>query len=198
MQNPGMWTTAIVAVTVMISGTGVGASTNETTATPHWGGAGEAAMHGRRAEWMRGEGPGPLERIVSNPKLAAEMGLTADQIAKMKMAWEDLRQQAKELRAGQETSGMDQAKLLSSEAVDEDAVMAAVERAGKAHTELAKLKVKQLLVLRNTLTPEQRAKVKEIIGQRAKEGRENKMAGKNAGGTRETPVATNSAPVHAP
>ena len=158
----------------MVSQAGAEMNAPASGGTAEPAGAGMAGgPRGKLAERMKAGDPGAgrameglIERLVNNPKLTAEIGLTEAQLTTLKTALEDLRREEKELRAQQESGGLEQAKLLSQDTVDEAAVMAAVERAGKARTEMAKLLVKQLLVVKRTLTPEQMTRIKEIIRQR--------------------------------
>jgi Spy/CpxP family protein refolding chaperone len=155
-------------------------ATTESVEAKHGNAGGEGGMREKWMERMRARNPGGLgmgaamgmgmtERIVGNPKLVKELGLTDDQMAKLNAALEDFRLKTKELQGQQEDSGMDQAKMLSDTNVNEQAIMEAIERAGKARTEMAKLRIKQLFVLKNTLTPDQIAKIREIVRQRVKE-----------------------------
>ena len=61
---------------------------------------------------------------------------------------------------------------MSESTPDEKAILAAVEKAGRIRTDQAKLKVKELLLIRKTLTPEQIEKIKELIRQRMNKNRE--------------------------
>ena len=108
-----------------------------------------------------------LDHVLGNPKIVEELALSQEQIAALKTASEDLKRVQDELASRQDEEGVIQARLLmGSEDVDEEQIMQAVERAGKARIEMAKARVKQLLVVRKTLTPEQMEKIREMIRQK--------------------------------
>jgi len=141
---------------------------------------GDTGMRGRWAERMRGGeigDEGMIERLLKKSELTTQIGLTDEQIAALKKAVDDLKKQQKDLRVEQEKAGLEQARLMLETNVNEQAVMAAVEKAGKASTDLAKLRVKQLLLLRNTLTAEQIDKVKELMRQRVQKMQEERQKG---------------------
>ena len=141
------------------------------------GGMGD--MHGKRLRGgMGGEPPeGAIARLIMNPKLAEELGLTKEQIASLRTTLDEMKKKEIDLRGELEKAGIDQAKLMSETTPDEKAIMTAVEKSGKINIEFAKLRVQQLLVIRKTLTEEQMEKVKALIHQRM-----NKM--KEEGGAR--------------
>jgi Spy/CpxP family protein refolding chaperone len=140
----------------------------------------------RRREFMkqmeeRGGGggllPGGMEgglinRLLSNENLVKELGLTQEQMATLKKATDDTDAAMTKLREAMEQSGKLQAQLLLGETVDENALMEAVEKGGKIWTEMAKLRVKQLLLLQKTLTKEQIEKLKTLRAERQKDLRE--------------------------
>ncbi len=109
-----------------------------------------------------------LEHVLGNDKLVSELGLTSEQIAALRTASEDFRRLQGELAARQEEEGIVQARLLmgSGREVNEEEIMRSIERAGQARIEMAKARVRQLLVIRKTLTPEQMEKVRELIRQK--------------------------------
>ena len=74
-------------------------------------------------------------------------------------------------------TALEQASLLTGKEVDEAAVMAAVEKAGKARTEIAKLRVKAILMLKETLTDEQREQVHKMMAERFRGRRKERREG---------------------
>jgi len=59
--------------------------------------------------------------------------------------------------------------MLTGETIDEDALMRTVERLGHVRTEMAKLRIRQLLAIRNTLNKEQVQKLYSMRHGRAKD-----------------------------
>jgi Spy/CpxP family protein refolding chaperone len=131
-----------------------------------------------------------MMHMLMNPRMAEEMGLEEEQITKIRATITDIRKREIQLRADQEIAGMDQVNLLTAETVDEEAVMAAVEKSGRIHTELAKLRIKPILELKKILTREQLEKAKGIVQERRmrdrfRRGGGEERRGKGPGGDRE-------------
>ena len=126
-----------------------------------------------------GEGgkEGFILRAISNPKVAERIGLSDEQAARIKRQITDHKRQEIKLRAEHELAALEQASLLTGKEVDEAAVMAAVEKAGKARTEIAKLRVKAILMLKETLTDEQREQVHKMMAERFRGRRKERREG---------------------
>ncbi|MFC1497499.1 Spy/CpxP family protein refolding chaperone [Verrucomicrobiota bacterium] len=133
---------------------------------------------GRGQEGMR-RGPhkgGPgrhigmmISKIISNPELAEKIGLTEEQIETLKTASVEHQKQLIDLRAEMEKAALYQAELMSAEDLDEDAIMEAIEKTGEIKTKMAKIQVQQLILVKKTLTDEQKAKIKELMQKRMKQ-----------------------------
>jgi Spy/CpxP family protein refolding chaperone len=104
-----------------------------------------------------------LERLAEGPELAEKLGLSEDQRQKLRNSLFEMKNRQVELRAEMEKASLAQAKLLTEKTVDETAVMAAVEKTGAIHTEMAKLRIKGVLLLKQTLTPEQQDKARQML-----------------------------------
>ena len=122
---------------------------------------------GDRAERSpRHGGPPPgslMARMLANPRVSAELGLTDEQVSHMEDALAALREEGERLRRDMEHAAMEQARLMTAEEFDEAALMAAVERTGRVRTEIAKLRIRPLIILREILTPEQIRVVTEHV-----------------------------------
>jgi len=133
-----------------------------------------------------------IVHVLGNSKLAEEIGLTTAQVSELKNAIFALRERQVELRARIEKAGLEQARLLTESTVDEDALMAAVEKAGAAGTEQAKLRMRQLLLVKKSLTSEQIEKAKEFaldwLAKRRAGDRRDKGRRKGDAGDRRGPV----------
>jgi len=92
---------------------------------------------------------------------AQKIGLTPDQVAKIRQEMLSTQARSVDLRAKLEHAKIDVARLLSSEKVDEHAVDVAVDEAGKVEAEMRKIHVGAMLRVRALLTPEQRQKLDE-------------------------------------
>lgn len=105
-----------------------------------------------------------LERLTKDSELARRVGITEEQIEKLKQAVEPLAAKRKELEEQREKASTEQAKLLAKEsALDEEAIMTVVEKLGQINTELAKLSVKQLIAVKSVFNQEEIAKIREKI-----------------------------------
>lgn len=142
---------------------------------------GQPPREGRRAGGGEGmEGHEPLiSRIVDNPKIAERLGLSDEQVDALRKESYSAREKEIKLRAELELAGLEQAKLLTSKEVDEDSLMQAVEKTGKIRTELAKLRVKQLLVIKETLSEEQLNQIRSAMRERRHQG--NRIGGRKGG-----------------
>jgi Spy/CpxP family protein refolding chaperone len=109
---------------------------------------------------------GMLGRFLMHPKAAEELGLTPEQVKTLKEQSEPLRTEMETLRKELEQASMEQAKLLTGNSVEEEALMAAVEKTAAVRLKMAKLAMRQLLLVKRTLTPEQVAKAREMMRER--------------------------------
>jgi len=107
-----------------------------------------------------------IHELLRNPETAERAGVSREQIEQLKTALAGVREEFPKLRAALEKAGMEQAGLMTAERLDEAALMAAVEKAGAIRTEMAKLRVKSLLAVRNTLSPEQINRVRAMSRER--------------------------------
>ena len=112
-----------------------------------------------------------IGRIVNNPQAASEFGLSEEQIQTLKASMEDMRKQNEVLQKQLKDSGLEQAKLMTESSVDEQALFAAVEKAGKVRTDMAKARITHMLTVKKTLKPEQINKIREMVQNRVKQMR---------------------------
>ncbi|MDA0576989.1 MAG: Spy/CpxP family protein refolding chaperone [Verrucomicrobia bacterium] len=107
-----------------------------------------------------------IGRLINNPKIAEAIGLTDAQVNTLREGMFDFREQRAKLKADLEVAAIQQARVLTADPVDEKALMEAVEKTGAIRTEVAKIEMKALLMVRNTLTEEQREKTREMVRRR--------------------------------
>ncbi len=103
-----------------------------------------------------------LKRLLENKVLIEELELTDEQLRLLRQAAEELKIAALRLTEQLKDAALLQARLLAAPTVDETAVMQAVEKAGSLRTDLAKLKMKELLTLKRTLKEEQQKKLRNL------------------------------------
>ncbi len=90
-----------------------------------------------------------------------EIGLTPDQLTKIRGEMLTTQSKAIDLHAKVQHSRVEAARLLSAEKIDEKAVDAQIDEATKAEAEMHKLHVGAMLRIRALLTAEQRQKLDE-------------------------------------
>lgn len=113
-----------------------------------------------------------LERIIKNPKLVEELGITEEQIEKIKEEMFSLKEQEIKLRSDMKLLALEQAKLMADENVNEKALMSTVRKIGDVRTEIACLQVKRIILLKQTLTSEQLATIRKLMNKNNRQRKE--------------------------
>lgn len=132
----------------------------------------------------------PVLRAAQNPKLAEKLGITAEQVARLK-ALADEKGSMKELQEKVRKGMERQAELLKAGTVDEAAVMAALDEVWEARKAIAKRQTQRLIAVRKVLSEEQIGKVREAMkamrGERRQAPR-GEDRGRKRGGAKAEPV----------
>jgi outer membrane murein-binding lipoprotein Lpp len=103
-----------------------------------------------------------------------KLGLEPGQIETLKQAVQKLEQQEEKLRETLQAAGKEQAELLRAEGeVDEAALMKAIEKTGQIRTEMAKLRIQPILLVKKTLTPEQLHMSRRMMHERMQKRRKD-------------------------
>ncbi|MCX7591613.1 MAG: Spy/CpxP family protein refolding chaperone, partial [Kiritimatiellae bacterium] len=126
-----------------------------------------------------------FKRLLSR-ELAESLGLSEEQREKLRTGLEELHEKQVELSRQLARSARLQAARLTEQKVDEEAVMREVEESGRLRTEIAKLRMRALLLVRATLTPEQFRALRDVIGGQLRQKRDREDGGA-AGERREGP-----------
>lgn len=121
----------------------------------------------------------PVVRMALNPKMTEKLGVTAEQVAKLK-ALGDNREAMKGLHEKAKKGMERQAELLKAEKIDETAVLAALDETWEARKEVAKLQTKRLVAVRSILTAEQITKAREAMKAMRSQGGRPKAGAKKA------------------
>lgn len=162
-------------------------------------GRGERALQkeGREKGAFRGGGDGAMMggdgaqeaiigKIANNPRIISELGLSDDQVKTLKNSTEEMRKQHEDFQKQLKEAGLEQAKLMIGDSMDENAILAAVEKTGKIRTEMAKARIKHMLLVKKTLTPAQTGKIRDMVQSHMKQlpgGDMRNQKGKNEGET---------------
>jgi len=104
-----------------------------------------------------------LEKILDNPELVQKLGLSEKQVAGLKEGMFEMRKEQIRLQADLKLAALEQAKLVQDPDASEADIMEAVEKTGGIRTEIAKLHMRRLIMVRKTLTAEQQEKVRAIV-----------------------------------
>ncbi len=121
----------------------------------------------RMRRFMSGDSEGMILKMLSNDShMVQELGLTDAQVKEIKEAMAGSEQELKDLNDKLVQAGMRQVDLLKADTLDEEALMKAVQESGELRTQIAKLRIKQVIAAHKVLTPEQRAKLRETMKQR--------------------------------
>ncbi len=160
-------------------------------------GAGGARFAGRSFA-AGGDIEGLLMRsLFQDPRTAEALGLTPEQGKEIKATLSTSDGESTELRRKMEQAASRQIELLSQDTPDEAAIFKVVDEIGAMRSDIAKLRMKQLLAVLKKLTPEQRARLRELTKTRIEEARDRMKEGR--GQRREhPPKAPASAPVAPP
>ena len=127
----------------------------------------------------------PILRIVSSPKGAEKLGLTAEQQEKLKSVMGD-RKNVRESQKKVREATMKQVELMKAEKIDEAAVMAAIDEVFEIRKQMAKDQAKRLIAVKSILTPEQIAKAREDL--KATFGARGQRPGGHRGGRNGAPA----------
>ena len=116
-----------------------------------------------------------LSRFLANPMLMERLGITEEQIQTLKKKSVEIEKKLIDLQAEMKKAEIDRRELMSAKDIDEAALMASVEKLGKLRIEVEKLRIKQKLLVKSVLTPEQMAQVTQMMQRRKGGGREQMM-----------------------
>ena len=119
---------------------------------------------------MRGPGMGlrefELGRLLSDPNLRQQLGVTADQAAKIRQQESDFRKAEIRNTADLQIKRMDLNDLLSADKPDRAAIDSKLQEVGAAQIALEKSAIDHRLNMRDALTPAQRQRLQQIMTQR--------------------------------
>jgi Spy/CpxP family protein refolding chaperone len=131
-----------------------------------------------REEMGRGPGGRPdkslIERFISNPNVVKKLGLSDDQVELLKSSSDQTKIKLAELQEAMREAGKKQAQQITADNLDEQAVMEAVEEVGRIRTEMAKLRTRDIMMLKKLMTPEQREQLKKVMKHQRQGGKGSK------------------------
>lgn len=132
-----------------------------------------------------GVGPGAgmgIERLLDNPQIIAELGLTDSQVKQLKDIQSKSQRDAIKVKAEVDVLQLDLKDLLDQDNPDMKKVDSLLDQIGAKHTEMQKSMIHSLIDMKGALTDEQKAKVKELIAEKMKERGQNRDGRRGKGG----------------
>jgi len=129
---------------------------------------GAPAMRRERPAGPRGDGEDEtalLLRLLRNPAFAERLKLSPDEQGQLIEEVRGMQQRIGELQGELQALALRQANLMAGPAPDESAVLESVEALGQVRTEIAKLRMRQLLAMRRRLSPEQLQQMRRFMQQ---------------------------------
>jgi len=137
-----------------------------------WGGGGGRGM-GQGFGGGQGMGRGgqmPLGRIVNDPALRQQLGITPDQVAKFTQQQTDFQKAGIQGRATLEVKHLELRQLMSAPTPDRAAIDAKLQEISTAQLAAEKLNIHHQLDMKSALTADQQAKLKELMQARRQGG----------------------------
>ena len=138
-----------------------------------------------RAGPPKGRGGSLVERLSTDPKAAARLGLSDDQISDLKSKMTAIDAREKELHAAMQELGRKQMELLQSGNAEREVIYQIIDQLGDVRTQLAKSRIDRLFVVQSVLTEEQQAKMREHM--KARDGKKggSRRSGEKRSGERQ-------------
>jgi Spy/CpxP family protein refolding chaperone len=134
-----------------------------------------------------------LSRALSDPEIQQKVGVSAEQLAKIRQQESSFRKTSIEQRADLEVKRIDLQDLLSADKPDRTAIEKALERVSASRLAMEKSRIDFRLNMKDALTPEQREKLRQAMRERRQarrgEGRSG-PGGPGGRGPRSSPPAS--------
>jgi Spy/CpxP family protein refolding chaperone len=149
-------------------------------------GGGGGWGQGDRME-MRGPGRGGarefgLSRVLNDPDIREKVGVTTEQVAKIRQQESDFRKAEIRNRADLEVKRIDLNDLLAAEKPDRAAIDSKLQEISTAQLALEKSRIDYRLNMRDALTPAQRQKLRDAMKERRQRGDGSRPRGPQGAG----------------
>ena len=156
-----------------------------------WGQGGRMGMRGPGRE----HGEFGLSRILNDPDICEKVGVTTEQVAKIRQQESDFRKAEIRNRADLKVKRIDLNDLLAADKPDRTAIDSKLQEISTAQLALEKSRIDNRLNMRDALTPAQRQKLRDLINERRQRGDRSGPRGpqgaRRAGGQRGAAPPTN-------
>jgi Spy/CpxP family protein refolding chaperone len=104
--------------------------------------------------------------ILEDTKLAEKLGIAPELADRIRAALVETKGKEIDVRAAMEKAALRQAQLLTAKEIDEPAVLHLVDEIGHLRTELARNHMRNLIMIRRTLKPEQIEMARNLLRER--------------------------------
>ena len=168
------------------------------------GSMGPGGMQGewrqRRGAFERGErgrrGEFGLSRLLSDPEIQQKVGVTVEQVAKIRQQESTFRKTEIRQRADLEVKRIDLRDMLSADKPDRAAIDRQLQEISTSQLAMAKTRVDFRLNMKDALTPEQREKLKQAVRERwqSRGGQGQRGPGRPGAGGKHGPGAPGAGP----
>jgi Spy/CpxP family protein refolding chaperone len=127
-----------------------------------------------RGDRMRGFGMGPREfgltRLLNDPAIRQQVGITAEQAATIRQHESDFRKTEIRGRADLQVKRIDLQDLLAADKPDRAAIESKLQEISAAQLALEKSAIDYRLTMRDAISPAQREKLRQLMSDRRKRG----------------------------
>jgi Spy/CpxP family protein refolding chaperone len=134
---------------------------------------------GRRGRWHSG-----FARLLNDPSIRQQVGITDEQAATIRKQELDFRKTEIRGRADLEVKRIDLKDLLAADKPDRAAINAKLQEISAAQLSLQKSSIDYRLTMRDAITPAQREKLRQVMRDRWQRGGGPGRAGRQGGGRR--------------
>jgi Spy/CpxP family protein refolding chaperone len=104
-----------------------------------------------------------IDRVLANPEIAKQAGITEEQIKKIKDAQFNFQKQGITMRADAEQAKLEVRHLMQADKVDRDAVSKAIDAAAAKEVAFRKAEIMHMLDVKEALGPDAQKKIREIV-----------------------------------
>jgi Spy/CpxP family protein refolding chaperone len=130
-----------------------------------------------------------IERLAMDPKVAEELGLSAEQVGKIKAKAEELKAGRQGTISKLQAAEEKQRALMQAEPLDEAALLKGLDELGALRLDIARQDVKAMVAVHSILTPDQVKKLRERARERMQGAGEQRRERRGAQGDGVKPPA---------
>lgn len=117
-----------------------------------------------------------LNHLLRDPEIIRQSGISEEQLAALREGLQATEEVRRDLQAALRAAGLRQAGLIADPNSSEEDLMASVEELGRIRTEMARERIRGVLLVRDNLTPEQVEQAQKAIQARIQDRRRQAAA----------------------